>query len=107
MNPTLAIILGLLVRIGIPVGITLLAFYVLHRLDTRWQKEADLLPVIAAGQKPCWEARNCSEEKRKNCAAYANQGTPCWQVFRSGNGALRESCLGCDVFRQAPVPVRS
>ncbi|MCX6035377.1 MAG: hypothetical protein NTV38_10440, partial [Chloroflexi bacterium] len=96
--------LGLLLRVGIPVAVTALIFFLLRSLDERWQKEAQAIPVISS-QRPCWEIKGCSEENRKNCPAIAQPNVPCWQVFRTKNGLLREECLGCDVFRLAPVPV--
>jgi hypothetical protein len=107
MNPLLAFALGLSVRILLPVGLTLLVFYFLRRLDERWQKQALQLPVIAPGQKPCWEVRNCPQETRKHCAAAQQPKVPCWQVFRSRDGVLKENCLGCEVFRQAPILIKS
>ena len=103
MNTVLTIILGLLLRIGIPAAVTALIFFLLRRLDKRWQKEAEAIPVINS-QRPCWEIKGCTEEKRQNCPAFSQTGVPCWQVFRTKNGLLREDCLGCEVFRQAPVP---
>ena len=104
MNTVLTFVLGLLLRIGIPVAVTALVFFLLRRLDERWQKEAMAIPVITT-QRPCWEIKGCSEEKRKNCPASSQANTPCWQVFRTKNGLLREACLGCDVFHMASVPV--
>jgi hypothetical protein len=103
MNTVLTIILGLFLRIGIPTAVTALIFFLLRRLDKRWQKEAAAIPVITS-QRPCWEIKGCNEEKRQNCLAFSQTGIPCWQVFRTKNGLLREDCLGCEVFRQAPVP---
>jgi hypothetical protein len=105
INAFVLFLLGTLLRIGIPVAVTILVIALLRRLDRRWQKQNLALPVVAAGTRPCWEIKGCSEEKRKGCAAAAKPDVPCWQVFRSKNGTLRENCLGCDVFRQAPVPV--
>jgi hypothetical protein len=105
MNTFLLFLLGTLLRIGIPVAVTILVIALLRRLDKRWQKETLSLPVAASGGKPCWEVKNCPAEKRAKCQAAAQDGVPCWQVFRSRNGALREDCLGCDVFQQAPAPV--
>jgi hypothetical protein len=105
MDVVLTIALGVLLRLGVPIAITALVLALLHRLDKRWQKEALALPVVPAG-KPCWEIKGCSEEKKKNCPAVAQPKTPCWQVFRTRDGVMKEACLGCDVFRQAPVPVR-
>lgn len=104
MDNILTFILGLLLRIGIPVAVTALVFLLLRRLDEHWQKEARAIPVVSS-QRPCWEIKSCSAEKLKNCPAYAQPNTPCWQVFRTKNGLLRETCLGCDVFHLAPVPV--
>ena len=106
MDTILTFLLGLLMRIGIPVAVTALVFLLLRRLDERWQKEALAIPVISS-QRPCWEIKGCSEEKRKNCPSPAQSNTPCWQVFRTKNGLLKEECLGCAVFRLAPAPVLS
>lgn len=104
MDTFLAFVIGLLLRIGIPATVTALIFFLLRRLDERWQKEALAIPVISS-QRPCWEIRGCPEEKRKDCLASAQLNTPCWQVFRTKNGLLREECIGCDVFRLAPAPI--
>ena len=37
---TLLVIGGLLLRIGIPVGVTAILVYALRKLDQRWQQEA-------------------------------------------------------------------
>jgi hypothetical protein len=106
MDTVVVFVLGLSLRIGIPVAVTALVFFLLRRLDERWQKEALAVPVITS-QRPCWELKGCSEEKRKQCLATAKPEVPCWQVFRSKNGQLRDECLGCGVFQMAPAPVRS
>jgi hypothetical protein len=105
MDVVLTFLSGLLLRLGLPIAVTILLLAWLRRLDKRWQKEALALPVVPAG-KLCWEIKGCSEDKKKNCAAAAQPKTPCWQVFRTRDGVMKETCLGCDVFRQAPVPVR-
>lgn len=104
LNTILTIILGLLLRIGIPLAVTAGVIYLLHCLDRRWQEEALSVPVVAPTGKPCWEVKECPEARHKACPAAAQPGVPCWQVFRSKNGVLREACLGCNVFRQAPIP---
>ncbi len=105
LNTFLTVALGLILRIGIPVALTAGIIYLLRRLDQRWQKEALSLPVVAPTGKPCWEVKECPEAKHKACLAAAQPEVPCWQVFRSKNGILREDCLSCEVFRQASVPM--
>ncbi|MBM3144230.1 MAG: hypothetical protein FJ010_04510 [Chloroflexi bacterium] len=97
-----------LLRFGLPVALTGLVIWLFKRLDARWQAEAQeyrkrtgvesLAPTVR-----CWLLNDCPEERKQNCPAFLNQGTPCWQHFRAGDGSLRESCLGCGVFRGAPV----
>jgi hypothetical protein len=113
MDSTLTTIVGIFLRIGIPAVITIAAGWMLYRLDVRWQeetrKEAAVQgkPVMAANFG-CWDINGCSEAGKKKCPAYIHKDEmPCWQVFRSSNGELKESCLNCKVLKQAPVPVRA
>jgi hypothetical protein len=104
---TLAVITGFMLRLAIPIAITAVAIYFLRRLDAHWQAEAEteaLLPVV---EKPhCWETKDCTPEMRAICPGYSSQA-PCWQAFRQENGYLQEKCLGCDVFRKAPIPAQN
>ena len=106
MNSALTVVLGLILRIGIPLGATILVIFLLRRLDKRWQASALSVPVVASAGKPCWEVKGCNEEKKKGCPAAARPEIPCWQVFRTKNGVMKENCLGCNVFRLAPIPDR-
>jgi hypothetical protein len=104
---TFAIILGVLLRIAVPLVVTILIFTVLKRLDEHWKREADIRPdqQVKPGNVGCWEFNSCPEKARAACKAYQNPDSPCWQVFRDKNGRMQERCIGCDVFRHAPVPV--
>ena len=105
-----ALLLGLLLRYGVPIGITALLAWMLSRLDARWQEQADRrqAPLSTLGaevrQVRCWETTECSRDLRENCPAYAEPDVPCWQVFRKRDNRLREACLTCHVFLAAPVP---
>jgi len=97
------LIMGLVIRIGIPVILSIGILYLLKRLDKRWQKEQITLPVIASSYKACWKVNNCPEEKRKECPAFKHPEVPCWQTFRTNTGLLKENCFGCGVFRDTWV----
>jgi hypothetical protein len=97
-----ALTVGLLLRLAIPIAITLLLIVLLRRLDTRWQKEAHL-PVLAVQKPECWKVNGCPPEQVANCIG-AKSPLPCWQAFRLPNGYLREECLTCKVFTNAPMP---
>ncbi len=105
MNSLYAVLTGLVIRLAIPIGITLIAIMILRKIDARWQKEAEQLPLPAAKKPHCWEINQCNAEAMENCPAPASS-LPCWQVHRLNNGYLDEQCLTCKVFLQAPpVPV--
>ena len=104
----LTFLLGMVLRIGIPVGVTAFPIWLFHRLDARWQTQAEQ-DGIHTGQnlipnRGCWNIQNCPPEGRNTCRAFAHPEAPCWQVFRNGDGTLRENCLMCRVFKEAPVP---
>jgi hypothetical protein len=98
----LAILAGLLLRLAIPIAVTAVFIYFLRKLDTRWQLDAQ---IPAAVEKPeCWKINGCTPEQRTNCVG-ASSFLPCWQVYRLPNGYLREECLSCEVFINAPAPL--
>jgi hypothetical protein len=107
----LAIVGFFLLRLGVPVAVTIGLAWALRRLDARWQAEAEverrqaLSVEIAsatlkpfASEKPCWEQRNCPPGKRAHCPAYSHASLPCWLARREVEGALPEPCYGCGIF---------
>jgi hypothetical protein len=107
-SPVLIVLIGVLLRFGLPILVTVLFVYFLRRMDARWQEEArqqmSISPKLVP-QTPCWEVNHCAPEKRLMCQAFINPEIPCWQQFRSPDGLLRETCLGCRVYQTAAVPV--
>jgi hypothetical protein len=99
----LVILVGLFVRLAIPIAGTIIVVYFLRKLDAHWQTEAKL-PTASAQKAECWKVKGCSPEQKKNCAA-ASSPLPCWQFFRQPNGYLQDECLSCQVFVDAPTPV--
>lgn len=102
-NSLLAILTGLALRLAIPIAITLLAIYILRKVDIRWQEQASQVSLPMVERPHCWEINNCPAGKIRECPA-RNSTEPCWQVYRLANGYLREECLACRVFHQAPIP---
>ena len=107
-----AVILGILLRFGIPVLCTALLIWLLRKLDQRWQREGTAyqsktglkeLPIF--GDLRCWVTNDCTPEQRERCPAVIEAVRPCWQVYRDGDGVLKERCLDCEVFKNAPIPV--
>ena len=99
----LAVLVGLLLRLAIPIAGTGILIYFLRKLDAHWQAETQL-PPMPVQKVECWKIKSCPPTQSKNCIA-ASSPLPCWQVFRQPNGYLQEACLSCEVFRDAPIPV--
>ncbi|GAB4482003.1 MAG: hypothetical protein OHK0031_04330 [Anaerolineales bacterium] len=102
MNATLALLIGLLLRIGLPLALMSALVFFLRRLDERWQREAPAVR-LQPGQTPCWEQKGCPLEAMKSCPA-PQGNAPCWQARRASDGRLQPACLECSVFRAAPAP---
>ena len=101
----IAILLGLVLRLALPVAITVVPIYFLQRLDTHWQEEAEAeLERTIVDKVQCWELKGCSSDSLAACPAPASS-LPCWQAKRLPNGYLREECLSCVIFRDAPARV--
>jgi hypothetical protein len=99
----LAVLLGVVLRLLVPITITALIVYGLRKLDARWQEEAKQeLKTLVVDEMPCLKLQGISVEQMKLRASLSAQ--PCWQVQRSHNGHLSEACLNCEVFLDAPVP---
>jgi hypothetical protein len=104
-SAALAILIGLAMRLALPIALTAVAVLVLSRLDRRWQGEATLMAAMVT--KPqCWKTQHCSPAKRRDCPGFRSK-QPCWQVFRQNNGYLDQKCLECPVLAAAAVPTRA
>jgi hypothetical protein len=107
-----AVIAGMFVlRIGLPLGLTLAVAYFLRRLDARWQAKAwaeweashSQEEVIAEAKllqssEPCWSLKGCDETTRANCAAPKQPDIPCWLARRRSEGKLPAECYYCTQF---------
>ena len=106
------VIVGMFVlRLGVPLLITLGVGYLWRRLDAKWQAEAQQKELSQALEKaaaepglvekaaqPCWSAKDCEESVRANCAASKFPNIPCWLARRRSEGGLPAECYNCDQF---------
>jgi hypothetical protein len=104
----LSVVIGFLIRLGLPIALTVVAAVLLQRLDKRWRQNlspADNMKLYLAGRPaprtPCWDIQNCPEASRAECQAAQQSELPCWLYFWDHNQRLREGCLDCQVFKQS------
>jgi hypothetical protein len=106
-----AVIAGMFIlRLGVPLAVTLAVGYVLLRLDAKWQAEAwaewessqleqeEQTEQAAVREQPCWELKACSQAVREKCPAYKRPDVPCWLVRRRAEGRLPAACYDCELF---------
>lgn len=110
LTPVFYMIVGVILRIGIPIGITLLLGWFLNRLDARWRAEAKQIQETMTNRtvpnsiQPCWEVMNCAPRMRENCPVNGNLGILCWELFGS-NGNLQPKCQNCP-YRQSVLSTK-
>lgn len=107
---TLGMVFGFVLRLGVPIGLTLLIGWGLKRLDARWRAEAlaemrlkktvHARPSEAYLSGPCWTLIDCAPAKRESCPVYQNPEMPCWE-YRRTNGTYAKTCTTCKVWEQA------
>lgn len=103
MTTLQVLVTGVLLRLIVPLVITILVVIVLRKLDARWQAEAENeRATLVKDKRPCWKEQGFSMDEIRLRAEKDNQ--PCWQTHRLSSGYLREACLDCEVFLSAPVP---
>ena len=108
-----AVIVGMFIlRLGVPLAITLAVAYFLRRLDARWQAEAwaewqasqpqeevsATARGLKVGKQPCWSLKGCDEAARAKCAAPKQPDIPCWLARRRSEGRLPAECYNCGLF---------
>jgi hypothetical protein len=112
------------VRLGVPVAITLLLIWGFRQIDRRWLGTsktvvpAPLVGLTANAETgecnpalgPCWEFKACPEAKREKCVVYQTKAERCWLCHLQTDGRVPGQCRTCGLFAAttlAPAPVRA
>lgn len=106
-----SIFIGTVLRLAVPVILTVLVVGLLRYLDGRWQAEALHQATTVGGMRipvqnlNCWDIHDCPPERKSQCPTYLNPSVPCWEAHNV-NGQLQEACLGC-AFHKAKISVKT
>jgi hypothetical protein len=102
-----------ILRLGVPLALTLAVGYGLRRLDAKWEAEAraqleqEEVPVelkaLKTTEKPCWELKGCDEASRAQCPACKSWDIPCWVARLRAAGRLPAECHNCELFSLSPA----
>jgi hypothetical protein len=119
----LAVVGMFILRLGVPLAITLAVGYWLRRLDAKWQaealarkadtalarQEAGAVPVIEIFkviEQPCWVLKNCPQDAFTGCPAHQHPDLPCWLARLRNEGRLPQPCYRCELFTAGQVRYR-
>ncbi len=97
----------LIVRIGVPILITLMIGAWLKRI---LEKEDEKPQPVAqpASYKHCWETSNADQAQQARTVAETRPDLPCWLALQVKGSGLQESCYSCPLYTQhTPVAVHS
>jgi uncharacterized membrane protein YraQ (UPF0718 family) len=113
MEGVLVVVGMFLLRLGVPLAITLAVGYWLRRLDARWEAEAQAqweqeeapaeLKALKTTEQPCWETKGCDEASRAQCPACKLWDIPCWVARLRATGRLPTECFNCELFSFKPA----
>ncbi len=112
-----------ILRLGVPLVITLAVGYWLRRLDAKWQAEAlarkaeavlakqeqrsepdiEMFKII---EQPCWVLKNCPEDAVASCPAHRHSELPCWLARLRSEGRLPQPCYRCELFTAGQIKYR-
>ena len=119
-----AAVIGMFIlRLGVPLAITLAVGYWLRRLDAKWQAEAlarkaeatlieeekqaepniEMFRII---DQPCWVLKDCAEDNYLRCPAYKHADLPCWLARLRTEGRLPQPCYQCELFTADKIRYR-
>jgi hypothetical protein len=108
----LSVIGAFMLRLGVPVAITIGAVHLFRRLDIRWQTQDWqhwTARLEAAGgvtarkwlsrlANRCWDENSCEPSAVAKCSAHAHQSIPCWMARRAAEGLLPAKCHQCERY---------
>jgi hypothetical protein len=94
------------VRVGIPVAVTLALGYWLEKKlqPAKEQKERPALELTRRErsnkiiQLHCWDLKHCESAKRAQCAAYQHPELPCWLALQVDGSKVRQGCFTCGLY---------
>lgn len=107
---TFVVFLMFVLRIGVPVALTLAFGYWLEKkLAPREQaRTQDALRVQTERrgtrtgkiiQIHCWNLKRCASAKRAQCAAYKHPELPCWLALQAEGEKVRADCFSCALYK--------
>lgn len=113
VTQTIVVVFMFVLRIGVPIAITLLiGLWLEKRLASpqesqEREKSTEKMPLYTRTGKiiqiHCWDVKRCEQSKRAQCAAFQHPELPCWLAIQAEGGKLREECFTCPLYKPAKI----
>ncbi len=103
---TAIVLLGFLVRIAVPIAITLALGYWLEKKLSPAEEKDEVAQVKRSTVKNpkiiqlhCWDLKRCPSTQRAACAACQHPDLPCWLALQVAGEEVREQCFTCALYK--------
>ncbi len=98
----------LIVRIGVPILITLMIGAWLRRLIEDKEDRPRAVAHPTNHFKHCWETGHSQDALDAQAIALARPDLPCWLALQVAGSGLKEACYSCPLYTQhAPAASRA
>ncbi len=95
-------------RIGVPVLITLMIGAWLKRLLEEHEEKPEAVPLKLGVGQHCWDVKDNPDTRQAKSVAEQRPDLPCWLALQSNGAGLKEMCYTCSVFTaQAPAVAKA
>ncbi len=110
---TLVVLFMFVLRIGVPIAITLLVGRWLEKkLAPREEEQMETKSVYTTRvtrsggkiiQIHCWDLKRCERAKLAQCAAHQRPDLPCWLALQANGDKLRAECFSCALYKPQSI----
>jgi hypothetical protein len=95
-------------RIGVPILITLMIGAWLKRLLEEREEKPETVPVVLKAGQHCWDVTKTLDTEQAQAVAAQRPDLPCWLALQVSGAGLKENCYTCPVFTaDAPAVVKA
>ncbi len=103
------VIVMFVLRIGIPIAVTIAAGKWLEKrlqhpmAETQTTEQTDAASRFGQDGKiiylHCWDFKRCDPTERAHCPAFQQTDLPCWLAIQVRAGHIRQECLSCALYK--------
>lgn len=95
-------------RIGVPILITLMIGAWLKRALEEHEEKLETAPITLKAGQHCWNVSKTRDAEQAQAAAAQRSDLPCWLALQVNGAGLKDMCYACSVYTSStPAVVRA